>query len=72
VERALALREVMDHAVKVEREISKPMAMPRSRARLIGSALVCIPLIAFCAYSWIARTEFIWGPSMKSVASSRS
>ena len=63
VERALLLRDVMDHAVKVHKETTKPFAVKRSRARpiLLGSTMTL--LLAFAAYSWIARPAFIWGPT---------
>jgi hypothetical protein len=62
VERALALRDVMDHAVKVHNETARPMTPRKSRAREIAIAVVFLPLLAFSAYSWIARPEFVWGP----------
>ena len=57
----MALRDVMDHAVRVQREISgaKPLGPPR---RLVLALLICVPLLAFSAYSVLARPEFIWGP----------
>ena len=67
VERALALRAVMDHVVQVQREITAPRKLRPSRARLIGATLLCIPLLAGCLYSWSARPELIWGPRPRSV-----
>lgn len=62
VERALVLRDVMDHAVRVQREITQPKPLRKRRGRQIAANLLCVPLLAFCAYSWFARPEFIWGP----------
>ena len=59
VERALALRDVMDHAVRVKREISE--AKPLHRRRGVIALLLCIPLLGFSIYSFVARPEFIWG-----------
>lgn len=71
VERALALRDVMDHAVRVHREITDPKPLNRRRARSIWTGILCVLLIALCVYSWFARPEFIWGPSARSVAPQR-
>jgi len=61
VERALVLRDVMDHAVRVQREISGAKVLETSRAGLIAACLVCVPLLGLCVYSYVARPEFIWG-----------
>lgn len=60
-ERAAALRDVMDHAVKMQREVTAATPMRRSRVPRIVTLLSCIVLIAFSAYSLIARPVFIWG-----------
>jgi hypothetical protein len=68
VEKALALAAVMDHAVRVHKETTAP---PRSvktgGGRTIALALICIPMLAFAAYAWIARPEFLWGPGVKAL-----
>lgn len=61
LERALALRDVMDHAVKAQREITAPKTLKKSRAGLIMAIVLCIPLLGASAYSWIARPAAIWG-----------
>ena len=71
VERALALRDVMDHVVKVEKEITAPTLLNPSRARVIIAAALCLPAIAFCVYSWTTRPEFIWGPRPTAVSAVR-
>jgi len=53
------LRDVMDHAVRVKREISEAKPLHRSRGLLVLG--VCLPLLAFSAYSFLARPAFIWG-----------
>lgn len=62
LDRALAVRDVMEHAVKVQREITAPKRLQRSRARLVLGLVLCVPLLALSAYSWIAKPEIIWGP----------
>jgi len=62
VERALALRDVMDHAVKVQQEDTAPSKLKRWNGRVIAASLICIPALAICVYSYVARPEFIWGP----------
>ena len=71
VDRALALRDVMDHVVKTQREITKPTVIRARRARRILATLICVPLIALSVYSWLERPEFIWGPSNRSVPAAR-
>ncbi len=52
----------MDHAVRVQKETSGATPIRGSRAPLIGAMTLCVPLIAFCVYSYVARPEYIWGP----------
>lgn len=61
MERALALRDVMDHAVKVHQEGAAKPTGRRSRGRLGLMLALCVPLLAFSAWSWVARPEIIWG-----------
>jgi hypothetical protein len=51
----------MDHAVRVQREITAPSPVRASPWKKVGVALVCVPLLAFCVYSWWARPAWIWG-----------
>jgi hypothetical protein len=67
VERALALRDVMDHAVEAEIEKARPMTPAKSNARAITMAVVFVPLLVFSVYSWVARPEFIWGPRVRAL-----
>ena len=54
----------MDHAVRVHKETTGPIGIGKgsrlNRALLVS--LVCVPLLALCVYSWVARPEFLWGP----------
>jgi hypothetical protein len=63
IDRALALRDVMDHAVRVQREISEAKPLHRS-GRLVTALVICMPLLAFCIYSFVARPDFIWGTAV--------
>lgn len=64
VDRALLLRDVMDHAVRVHKETTGPRGIGGvggvNRSAILTA--VCVPLLAFCVYSWVARPEFLWGP----------
>jgi len=55
------LKDVMDHAVEVQREISKRPRLPESR-RGIWLIVLLASATALAGYSWFARPEFIWGP----------
>jgi hypothetical protein len=54
----------MTHTVKVEKEISKATPVKTSNGRLTALSIICVPLLAFSIYSWIARPPFIWGPKV--------
>jgi hypothetical protein len=62
VDRAVALRDVMDHAVKMQKDTASARWIPRSGSRSTVLTVICALLAAFSAYSWIARPEFVWGP----------
>lgn len=62
VDRAALLREAVEHSVRAQQEAARPVVIKRSRARTITTALLCAALLALCAWSLIARPEFIWGP----------
>jgi hypothetical protein len=62
VERAMLLRDVMDHAVKTEKETARRTTRKPSHARVVALGIVGALVLALSAYSWIARPEFIWGP----------
>ena len=64
VERALLLRDVMDHAVKVHKEITAPGRRRESHARATALGLLTAALLAFSVYSWLVHPAFIWGPTV--------
>lgn len=59
----------MEHAVKVQKEFAKHEVVTRSRTGAIVGSIICVPVLALCAYSWIAKPEFIWGPQDHTVMS---
>jgi len=62
LERALALRDVMDHAVRVQKEITAPKRLGPSRARAVTLVFLFALVLGAGGYSWFARPELIWGP----------
>lgn len=60
MERALALRAVMDHVVE---SATMPGPERRSRARRVTVAALSLLLLGASVYSWLARPEHIWGPT---------
>lgn len=67
VERAKALRDVMTHAVEVEKETRKSSGPPKAGpGRKIAIAL-SVPGLLFSLFSVIVRPEFIWGPKATNV-----
>jgi hypothetical protein len=60
IERAMTLREVMEHVVETAK---KPPQPQKPRARGVAVIVICVLLLGASAYSWIARPEAIWGPS---------
>ena len=74
----MALRDVMQHVVEVEKENRKRPGGAPSRSRTIALVVVCVVMAGASAYSWFARPEFIWGPRghadtpTRAVASERS
>ena len=66
----MALRDVMDHVVEVQKEITKPTPLGRGRGR--GAvAFLSLTVLALCAYSALARPVAIWGPSPQSIPAAR-
>lgn len=61
----MALRDVMDHAVSFHREVAEAKPVRSRSFRNTGILLLCVPLLAFSAYSWIARPAFIWGAAIE-------
>jgi hypothetical protein len=69
VDRALALRDVVQHAISTEKEFQKKSVTKRSNTRLVAMLAVAIPLLGLSIWSWVARPAFIWGgaPAMAPV-----
>lgn len=61
LEKQAALRDVMEHAVRVTRAYAtaKPMVSWRSRPIVLG--LLASVAILFTTYAFVARPDFIWG-----------
>lgn len=66
----MALRDVMDHAVVVERAVAAPVVVGRSN-RAARWAVLCALSMGLALYSWLARPETLWGPR-RPPASARS
>ena len=61
----MALRDVMEHVVETAKT---PPPAKSSRKRGALAIVLCVLLLAACAYSWFARPESIWGPSGEPVS----
>lgn len=72
VERAMALRDVLTHAVEVEKDARKHSGPPRnSGAGRVIAVMLSVPTLVFSIYSYVARPEFIWGPNETNVTAVR-
>ena len=72
VERAMALRDVMSHAVEVEKETRKPSG-PRgaSGAGRVAMMVLSLVLLAFTVFAYASRPEFIFGADPNQVPAVR-
>ena len=60
-DRTSVLRDVLDHAVRAERENARP-AQPRDRRSRTALAIAFVaPALAFALYSFVGRPAFLWG-----------
>lgn len=57
----MVLRDVMDHAVRVQREITAPSRLRARRVRMALLGLCVLLLAAAASYSWYARPALVWG-----------
>ena len=71
IERALLLRDAVTHAVRAEQETARPHARRQSRGGRMAVVALCAGLVAFCAWSFVQRPEFIWGPRAPAVPAER-
>jgi hypothetical protein len=68
VQRALALRDVMQHAVQAEQAAAVRRA---PRARGYGTVVACAIVLLVCAWSFVVRPEFIWGKPAAEITAER-
>jgi hypothetical protein len=71
VEKQLALRDVMEHAVRETRAVATAKHITSWRSRPIILAAIAIPLALIATVSVIAKAEFIYGPSPASIPAAR-
>jgi hypothetical protein len=62
IEKQLAIRDVMDYAVRITRAVQSAKQMVSYRARPIFLALLSIPLVIVALYAWAARPAWVFGP----------
>ena len=68
VERAMALRDVMSHAVESEKESRKSSGPPKeSRGGRVFMMILSLGLAAFTAFAYSTRPEFIFGANPNNV-----
>lgn len=72
VERALLLRDAVEHSARAEQEIATKHSVRRSRAAQRMLTVLCIGGIGFCAWSFIARPAFIWGTGASPIPPQRA
>jgi hypothetical protein len=68
VERAMALRDVMSHAVAVEKEVRKAGGPPRESR--VGKAILMtlsVAIIGFTGFAYLSKPEFIFGADPNNV-----
>jgi len=68
----MALRDVLTHAVEVEKESRKHAGPPggSGTGRMV-LLMLSVPALAFSVYSFVARPEFIWGANPANVSAVR-
>jgi hypothetical protein len=71
VEKQLALRDVMEHAVRETRAVATAKPMQSYRTRPIILAAIAVPAVLLCAYVFIARPEFMYGPEPAAIPAVR-
>ena len=71
VERAMALRDVMSHAVEVEKEVRKPSAPPGESGGQRTLLVLSLVLLGFTAYAYVSKPEFIFGADPSRVSEVR-
>jgi hypothetical protein len=61
----MALRDVMEHAVKAQQDIGASRSGSRGIRGMRGMLplALCVAVIALCVWSFAAKPDFIWGAS---------
>ncbi|HEX7939167.1 MAG TPA: hypothetical protein VF483_09270 [Gemmatimonadaceae bacterium] len=72
VERAMALRDVMSHAVEVEKDLRKASG-PRNESGAGRGVMLALSmcLLAFTVYAYAAKPEFVFGADPNNVSEVR-
>lgn len=71
VERAMALRDVMSHAVEVEKEVRKASASPNASGVPQVLLVLSLGLLAFTIFVYVSKPEFIFGADPNKVSEVR-
>jgi hypothetical protein len=71
VERAMALRDVMSHAVEVEKEVRKSSGPPKASSFRGVLLVLSFMMLAFTGYAYAAKPEFIFGANPNNVSEVR-
>lgn len=69
---AFLLRDAVRHSVQIEREAALATLPKRSRAWPILLGVSSAAMLAFSAYSFVARPAFIWGSGASPVTAERT
>jgi hypothetical protein len=71
VEKQIALRDVMEHAVRETRAVATAKPMTSYRSRPIVLAAIAVPAVLLCAYVFVAKPDFIYGPDPVTIPAAR-
>lgn len=72
LEKAQAIRDVMEHAVHMSQVMALSREMKSWPARPILLALLAVTSLAICAYTFIAEADWAYGPDPAQVSAVRS
>jgi len=70
--RAEVLRDVVQHAAREQQALLAARPVRRSRAVRTAAVWLCVPALAFSAWSLIAQPAFLWGPPPAPLAAPRA
>jgi hypothetical protein len=71
VNKQIALRDVMWHAVRERTAVTMARPIRSYRSRPIILAAIAVPAVILCAYALIAKPDFIYGPDPTAVPAVR-